>query len=188
MKTLQNQTAVITGGATGIGLATARRLARDGANIALWDIDEAKAQAAAGDIADAITVQCNIADEPSVAAACEATLNHFGQIDILVNSAGITGGIASVEDMDPATWRQVLEVNLTGTFLVNKAVLPAITAASSTSPRSPARKATQMPRTTPPPRRASSALPRRSPRKSPPRTSPSTASRPPPPIPRSSSR
>ena len=123
-KPLENQTAVITGGATGIGLACALRLSMDGANIALWDIDTAKVNATATQIAGANGFACDVSDEGSVMAARDATLQHFNTIDILVNSAGIAGAVSPVDDMDVREWRRVLDINLTGTFLTNKAVLP----------------------------------------------------------------
>ena len=121
---LQHQTAVITGAAKGIGLACAHRLAADGARIALWDIDASAVSAAAQTIEGAAAFTCDIADPASVDAARDATLGAMGQIDILVNSAGIAGGVASVDEMDPADWSRVLDINLTGTFLANKAVIP----------------------------------------------------------------
>ena len=118
------QVAVITGAARGIGLACAHRLASNGASVAIWDIDHSAALDAANGVEGADGFACNIADPASVAAAREATLAAFGRIDILINSAGITGGIVSVQDMDPKVWTQVLDINLTGTFLTNQAVLP----------------------------------------------------------------
>ena len=118
------QVAVITGAARGIGLACAHRLASNGASVAIWDIDHSAALDAANGIEGADGFACNIADPASVAAARDATLAAFGRIDILINSAGITGGVVSVEDMDPDVWTQVMDINLTGTFLTNQAVLP----------------------------------------------------------------
>ncbi len=122
--TLKNQIAIITGAATGIGLACAHRLAKDGAKIALWDIDAEKAQSAAAQIPVAEAFQVDVADEASVMAARDATLNAFAKVDILVNSAGIAGSVAPVDEMNADDWRRVLDINLTGTFLTNKAVLP----------------------------------------------------------------
>ena len=118
------QVAVITGAARGIGLACAHRLASNGASVAIWDIDHSAALDAANGVEGADGFACNIADPASVAAARDATLAAFGRIDILINSAGITGGVVSVQDMDPDVWTQVLDINLTGTFLTNQAVLP----------------------------------------------------------------
>ena len=126
--TFGNQTAIITGAATGIGLACAHRLAKEGAKIALWDIDAENAEKAAAHISGAQAFQVDVADETSVMAATNATLQHFGTIDILVNSAGIAGAISPVDEMNTDEWRRVLDINLTGTFLTNKAVLPSMKA------------------------------------------------------------
>lgn len=125
---LDTQTAVITGAATGIGLACAHRLAAEGVKVALWDIDAAKAEASARGIKNAIAVPCDVADADSVARALDVSLKHFGQIDILVNSAGIAGAVSPLEDMPQSEWSRVLDINLTGTFLTNQAVLPGMKA------------------------------------------------------------
>ena len=124
----QDHVAVITGAATGIGLACAKRLARDGASLALWDIDKENLEAVAAQFDQAITVQTDVADEASVIAARDATLAEYGRIDILVNSAGIAGGVFPLDEMPLDIWARVLDINLTGTFLTNKAVLPAMKA------------------------------------------------------------
>jgi 3-oxoacyl-[acyl-carrier protein] reductase len=117
------QVAVVTGGAQGIGRAVAERLARDGATIAVWDMNPA-AEAPEGGMACA----CDVADAASVKAALGATLAAHGRIDILVNSAGIAGPVALVEDYADADWQRVIDIDLTGTFNVNKAVLPGMKA------------------------------------------------------------
>ena len=119
---------MITGGATGIGLAVAHRLAQDGASLALWDIDHDKAAKAAQGFPKAIAFDVDVADPGSVEAAQKATLAHFGKVDILVNSAGIAGNVSPVEDLDVDAWSRVIDINLTGTFLTNKAVLPSMKA------------------------------------------------------------
>lgn len=117
------QCAIVTGGAQGIGEAVARRLTRDGARVAIWDLSD-QAAAVAAELPGAIAVTANIADWASVEAARDATLDAFGRIDILVNSAGISGPNDTVANYDVETWRQVIDINLTGTFLMNKAVVP----------------------------------------------------------------
>ena len=121
---LTGKVAVITGGAMGIGRAVAHRLAGSGARIALWDMDETKATHTAKELPEGRAFACNVADWSSVTAARDATLDHFGRIDVLVNSAGIAGNVALVEDYDTEMWNQVMAVNLTGTFHTNKAVIP----------------------------------------------------------------
>ena len=121
---LGGRKAVVTGGAQGIGQATAHRLAESGATVAIWDIDAATALRAANDVSDAVAVHCDVTDWNSVSKALQTTLAAFGQVDILVNSAGIAGPNAPVENYDIDAWRKIVEVNLTGTFLVNRAVVP----------------------------------------------------------------
>ncbi len=118
------QTAVITGGAQGIGYACAERLARDGATVVIWDLNAEKAAEAAAKLGGT-SHACDVADWESVAAAAEAS----GPASILVNSAGIAGPIAPIEEYDVAAWRQITEINLLGTFHTNRAVIPAMKAA-----------------------------------------------------------
>lgn len=112
---------VITGAAQGIGAACARRLLRDGARVALWDVDTTRGAALAAELGDgARFVECNVARKASVDAAVEATLAAFGRIDGLVNNAGIFRA-ADFLDVTEADWDAVIEVNLKGHFLVGQA-------------------------------------------------------------------
>ena len=124
---LQDRVAVITGGAQGIGLATARRLLASGATVVLWDLDAARLAEAEQALAAAGTVSSQVlelTDEAAVAAATATTLARHGRIDVLVNNAGITGGNAPTWELDPAAWRRVVEVNLIAPFLTCRAVVP----------------------------------------------------------------
>ena len=126
---LNDQVAVVTGGAGGIGLAIARRLIASGAKVSLWDLRQDaldKAKAELGDSASSVAV--DITDFAGLQRAVALTEANVGPISIMVNSAGITGNNATLEDYDPALWRQVVEVNLNGTFYVNKAVIPGMKA------------------------------------------------------------
>lgn len=117
--------AVITGGASGIGLEIAKKLAAGGAALSLWDRDAAtldKARAAFGANAPQLVV-ADISSEAAVEAAREATL-AAGPIDILVNSAGITGPNATVWDYPVDAWDDVMRINLRGTFLCCRALVP----------------------------------------------------------------
>ena len=120
---LKNRNAIVTGGAAGIGLAIAQRLAASGARVSLWDRDEK----ALGEAANALgprthVVRVDVADESSVVAAREAALRELGRVDALVCSAGITGPNLTTWDYPVSEWKQVLDINLTGVFLCNKAL------------------------------------------------------------------
>ena len=124
---LQGRVAVITGGAQGIGYATAERMLASGASVVLWDIDAARLDQAVAALASRGPVSADrveLTEEDSVAAAAAATLARHGRIDILVNNAGITGGNAPTWELDPAVWRRVVEVNLIAPFLACRAVVP----------------------------------------------------------------
>ena len=120
--------AVITGGAQGIGAAVAARMARSGARVALWDLDFTAPDAAVEGLAGGLRVPVDVSDGASVTAAMAATMAAFGQVDILVNSAGIAGPNATLADYDPAIWRRILAINLDGSFLCCKAVVPGMIA------------------------------------------------------------
>jgi NAD(P)-dependent dehydrogenase (short-subunit alcohol dehydrogenase family) len=119
---LKDRTAIVTGGARGIGYAIAQRLLASGAAVALWDMDAAALAKAAVALKDAGPV--DVTDETSIGRATEALLNDAGQIDILVNNAGITGGNAPTWELPPDVWRSVIEVNLIAPYLTCRAVAP----------------------------------------------------------------
>jgi 2-dehydro-3-deoxy-L-rhamnonate dehydrogenase (NAD+) len=124
---LKNRTAVITGGARGIGYATAERMLVSGASVCLWDMDKAALKDAAKSLSAKGTVSTQLVElteEASVIKATKATAKAHGKIDILVNNAGITGGNAKVWELDTAVWRKVIEVNLVAPYIVCKAVVP----------------------------------------------------------------
>jgi len=129
---LSGRVAVITGGARGIGFATAERFLRSGAKVAIWDIDGARAKQSAKELAALGTVSAHIVeltDEAAVRSAMSETLAAHSRLDIVVNSAGITGGNGTTWELDPKVWRQVLEVNLYAPYLVCRAVVPHMIAA-----------------------------------------------------------
>lgn len=128
---LQGQNAIITGGARGIGFAIVERLLNSGARCSLWDIDSAALELAVKSLAgqgEVHTAVVELTDAASVASAKEATLKHFGSVEILVNNAGIAGLNKKTWEFTPAEWRQVIDVNLIGVFLCCHALVPAMVA------------------------------------------------------------
>ncbi|GFE63633.1 SDR family NAD(P)-dependent oxidoreductase [Litoreibacter roseus] len=117
------KTAVITGGAQGIGLAVADRLARARAQVASWDMNAEQNTDAMNRLGGFATI-CDVSDAASVREALAVTESALGPVDILVNSAGIAGPNMPIQDYDDAAWHQIIAVNLTGTYNTNKAVIP----------------------------------------------------------------
>jgi 3-oxoacyl-[acyl-carrier protein] reductase len=127
---MQGRVAVVTGGAAGIGLAIAQRLAASGARVALWDRDRDALDAARATLGEGHgTAVLDVSKEADVAAATQSTIAKFGRVDALVCSAGITGPNLPLADYPLADWQQVIDINLTGVFLCNRALVPAMRAA-----------------------------------------------------------
>ena len=124
---VQGKVAIITGGASGIGRATAATLAREGASVALADLNADGVQSVVKELeasgSAAIGVQADVADKTSVERCVAQTVERFGGIDILVNCAAIGGG-SSIDDVTEELWDRVLAVNLKGTMFFCQAVLP----------------------------------------------------------------
>jgi 3-oxoacyl-[acyl-carrier protein] reductase len=119
------RTAAISGGAAGIGLAVARRLAASGARVALWDRDEkALAEARDGLPGDVATFALDVADAEAVARVAQATAAALGGLDALICSAGITGPNTTLAEYPVDDWKRVFDVNLHGVFLCNRAAVP----------------------------------------------------------------
>jgi len=134
---LKNRTAIVTGGARGIGFALAKRMLASGATVVLWDVDAAALDEAGAALQDQDNVNENengngriyagvvdVTDEAAIARAVAADLRELGKVDILINNAGITGGNAPLWQLAPEVWRQVIEVNLIAPYLVCRAVVP----------------------------------------------------------------
>ena len=127
---LNGRFAVVTGGAAGIGLAVARRLADSGATVALWDLDGEQARQAAATLGGGATHRgqaVEVSDAESVAQATAETVKAFGRIDVLVCSAGITGPNKTLADYSFADWKKVYDVNVNGIFLCNRAAVHQMT-------------------------------------------------------------
>lgn len=127
MKKLKNKIAIITGGADGIGKATAIRFALEGAVAVIWDLNEEKGIRLTDEIrndgGEADFYKVNTADYQQVENAAAAVVEKYGQVDILINNAGITRD-ASLKKMTVEQWHQVIDVNLNGVFYCTKAVSP----------------------------------------------------------------
>jgi 3-oxoacyl-[acyl-carrier protein] reductase len=121
---MNGECAVVTGGAMGIGLATARRLVASGARVRLWDIERGALDAAVAELGEACDGRIvDITDWAAVNAAADAAAADMGKLSILVNSAGIAGLNAPVEEYPVEEWTRILDLNLNGTFHANKAVV-----------------------------------------------------------------
>jgi 3-oxoacyl-[acyl-carrier protein] reductase len=126
---LSDRIAVVTGGAQGIGFAIARRLIDSGAKVSLWDLRQDLLDAAVAELGSAASaVRVDVSDPAGLAAAVAEVERAVGPIAILVNSAGIAGKNASLDEYEIEEWRRVIEIDLNGTFYVNRAVLPGMKA------------------------------------------------------------
>lgn len=131
---LTDRTAVVTGGAAGIGRGIAVELARGGADVVVADVreepklDAERERGTTVDVieregGDAAFVECDVGDEAAVEATVDATVERFGGLDVLVNNAGISLK-GSVHELDRAEWAKILDVNLTGVYLATKHAAP----------------------------------------------------------------
>jgi NAD(P)-dependent dehydrogenase (short-subunit alcohol dehydrogenase family) len=131
---LKDKVALITGGASGLGEATARRFRQEGAWVMIADIDDKRGLALASQLGDGSAfVHCDHTDRAQCAAAVQATLQRFARLDILHNNAG--GPFAgSVESADDATLQRVIGVNLIGVFKMTQEALPALRESGGRNP------------------------------------------------------
>lgn len=124
---LSGKTAIVTGASRGIGDATARRLAKAGANVGLLARTTNDIERIAGEIgANALALRCDVADWASVDAAFDHVLERFGGLHILVNNAGLIDPVARLENADPEGWNRAVDVNLKGVFHGIRNALPAM--------------------------------------------------------------
>lgn len=122
---LNGQHAVVTGGAQGLGFAMAKRFVASGATVTLWDMDARQLEAAKDALGTACTVVvADISDWDQVDHARNSTERRAGPASILVNSAGIAGAAAPLDAYDIDMWRKIIDINVNGTFYVNRALVP----------------------------------------------------------------
>jgi meso-butanediol dehydrogenase/(S,S)-butanediol dehydrogenase/diacetyl reductase len=130
---LAGKTCIVTGGASGIGRASAQALAAQGANVAVADFDRAGAEETAALISDhggkSLLVECDVSKEEDCRRLVDETVGAFGAIDVLFNNAGINPMEGSVTDMDVAQWRRVFSVNVDGIFFCSRFAIPHMRAA-----------------------------------------------------------
>ncbi|UZK64673.1 SDR family NAD(P)-dependent oxidoreductase [Sphingomonas sp. M1-B02] len=124
----EGRTAVITGGTGGLGLAVARRFIAEGGKVALWDMNGEALAKAADEIGATHTVALDVADPAAVAAAAKESAAALGRIDVLVNSAGITGATVPVHEFPLESWQRVIDINLNGLFYCCREVIPVMLA------------------------------------------------------------
>lgn len=118
------RTAVITGGASGLGKAVAARIVAEGGKVSLWDLDAESLKDAAAEVGASHTAALDVSDQAAVAAAAKAADAALGKIDILVASAGITGATAPVHEYPLDSWKRVIDINLNGLFYCCREVVP----------------------------------------------------------------
>ncbi len=121
--------AIVTGGASGLGKATAARIVAEGGTVALWDLNADTLATAKDEIGAAHVVALDVSDAGAVAAAASATADALGGVDILVCSAGITGATVPVHEFPIDNWERVVAINLNGLFYCCRAVVPLMLAA-----------------------------------------------------------
>jgi Dehydrogenases with different specificities (related to short-chain alcohol dehydrogenases) len=117
------RTAIITGGASGLGLCVARRILAEGGTVSLWDQSDALAEAQR-QLGGVHGISADVSDPAAVEQAAQSSILALGKVDILVCSAGITGATNPVHEYPIDSWRKVVDVNLNGLFYCNRAIVP----------------------------------------------------------------
>jgi len=125
----EGRVAVVTGGASGLGRETARRIVAEGGTAVLWDVDPEWLREAVADTGAAHSIAFDVTDNEAVVRAAAEVHAKFGRIDVLVNSAGITGATGPVWEYPIESWLNVIDVNLNGLFYCCRAVVPFMVAA-----------------------------------------------------------
>lgn len=125
MQRFKDRVALVTGGASGIGRAVVDRLVREQGRVIVWDIDAAKLETCRAALGDAVLAQwVDVTDDAAIQSALAEAMQRFGQLDILVNGAGIVGPNGPFWETTPEQWDRVMQVNLRSTFLVTRAACP----------------------------------------------------------------
>lgn len=131
----QNKVAVITGGSRGIGLAMARLFARSGYQVIISGRDGKRLQDAANELSkeqgSVVALPCDVRDPASVKKLFAEIRQHHSTIDVLINNAGVAHALAPADELPVETWKEVIDTNLTGTFLVTQSALPLMKAGST---------------------------------------------------------
>lgn len=132
---LQPKTAVITGGGSGIGLALAKAFSRSGYSVVISGRNLKRLQSTAGELgknnAKVQAIACDVRDPASVQKLFQEVSVQHDTLNVLINNAGVAHALAPVEQLPVETWKQVIETNITGTFLVTRAALPLMRAGST---------------------------------------------------------
>ncbi|MFG6150181.1 SDR family oxidoreductase [Halobacillus sp. B23F22_1] len=127
-KTLENKVALVTGGGSGIGRASAVQLAKEGARVALADIKEKDAKETKEEIeaagGKAIIIETDVSKEEEIEHCYKQLIDRFGRLDVIFANAGVNGKITPIEDMDVDEWQQTIDTNLKSTFLTVKHAIP----------------------------------------------------------------
>ncbi len=118
------RTAIVTGGASGLGKAVAARIVAEGGTVAVWDLNAETLAAAGAEIGAANVQALDVSDAEAVEAAAKASAAVLGQVDILVCSAGITGATVPVHEFPIDSWLRVFDINVNGLFYCNRAIVP----------------------------------------------------------------